>query len=246
MSSSDDPAPRLPAPYQRPVPLAAERHAETRLDTGVGHGFAAEMTSVPLNAVEFAAAARHYPIVFTPGDDPVPVAVVGIEAGRNLFVQDGRWAPGCYVPAYIRRYPFIFIERQGEDRLTLCIDEAAPSVTTEKRGQALIIDGEPSELTRRALDFCTAYQQEVAKTRAFVEALRAQEVLVQRQAKVRQGEAERSLGGFQAVDEARFNALEDEMLLDWRRRGFLPILYAHLLSVGAWESLSLRNQPKSA
>lgn len=243
MSPSDriEDTARPPVLYRRPTPLSAERHADHRVETGTGHGFAAEINSLPLNAVEFVPAARHYPIVFTLGEEPVPVAILGLGDGRNLFIRDGRWERGLYIPAYVRRYPFIFTEHKEAGQLVLCIDEAAPSVTTEARGERLIVDGEPSEFARRALEFCTAFQREVVKTHALVELLKQRDLLTRRMASLRRGEEERSLGGFQAVDEAKFNALDDATMLDWRRRGFLPILYAHLLSLGNWESLSSRD-----
>jgi hypothetical protein len=46
-----------------------------------------------------------------------------------------------------------------------------------------------------------------------------------------------TLRGFDVVDEAKFNALPDELFLDWRRRGWVHLIYCHLMSMGNWARL---------
>ena len=71
--------------------------------------FTQSLNAIPVSYTEFNVAHRDYPIVFSSGDEGksfAPVAVLGLQAQENLFALNDGWAPGVYVPAYVRRYPF--------------------------------------------------------------------------------------------------------------------------------------------
>jgi len=224
--------------YQRPAVLSADRHAGKSLRGDAGYAFAGTTNSVALNIIEFPLAVKHYPIVFTQSDPPAPVAVVGLHDAENLFLAaDGSWASGIYVPAYVRRYPFIFSASADGEQFTLCIDEAAEALV-DGDARPLFRDGEPSEVLDNALQFCTAYQGQSVATAAFAAALAANNLFVPNAATVTMRTGEKfALGGFQVVDEKRFNDLPDETFLDWRRRGWLNAVYCHLMSFTNWATL---------
>lgn len=228
----------LPLFYQQPVPLSVEKHKDTGLVGEANYDFAAETNSIPLNAIEFSMVQKFYPIVFTDQDPPMPVAVVGLRDKSNLYVDaKGKWEEGTYIPAYVRRYPFIFMT--GPDRLqyVLCVDEAS-KLLTDKGERKLFADGKASELTENALKFCTTYQAQFEFSREFGEALAEKNLLVPNRADVKLNTGERiGLGGFRVVDEAKFNALPDEVFLEWRQKGWLHLVYSHLMSITNWNNL---------
>ena len=201
----------LPQFYRRPAVLQPARHGRLGLKEGAGCGFAREANAVPLLAAEMAAACRHLPIVFSNEPLPQPLAVLGLRERQNLFVDaQGRWQAGVYVPAYVRRYPFIFAQDGARHELTLCIDEAAPQLVADGSGQPLFdAAGQPSATTRSALAFCRDYQAQHQLTRAFADALLTADLLVDQRAEasVAAGGAPLALQGFKVVDEARFKAL---------------------------------------
>ncbi|MHB1218041.1 MAG: SapC family protein [Alphaproteobacteria bacterium] len=229
----------LPVFYRRPMPLDPGRHGAMSLKRMTNFSFARKTNSVPLNGVEFPFAMRHYPIVFTAGDQPNPVAVLGVRADKNLFVTEwGGWEDGLYVPAYVRRYPFIFMEEGGSDRLILCIDEATDLLTTDSK-RPLFADGKPTDVVTHALDFCTEFQAQHAATAEFGRALAAHDLLIPNRADVSLISGEKlSLGGFRIIDESRFHALPDDVFLDWRKRGWLHLVYCHLMSSINWGRLA--------
>lgn len=231
-------SPPMPTLYRRPVPLDPERHQRLSLKEGGGFDFARSAGAMVLTAGEFAAAARHYPIVFA-GDDPVvPMAVLGVRTDHNLFVDArGDWSRGAYIPAYARRYPFIFMENADKSRLTLCIDEASELVA-ESDVRPLFRDGQRTDLLERALEFCTAYQRDFETTRPFTAALVAHDLLVPNRADLRTASGESfAVTGFRVIDEAKFNQLPDAEFLEWRRRGWIGLVYCHFLSAGTWPAL---------
>lgn len=230
---------RLPPLYRRPQVLHARRHGHRSLAPPGDYGFAAHINAVPVVAEEMAVAGRHFPIVFTEGEVPHPVAVLGLRGQHNPFVDaSGRWCEGVYVPAYIRRYPFIFHENAAGTELSLCIDEAAEQLV-EGRGNPLFdTAGEPTPLTRNALAFCRDYQVQYAVALAFTRALVQEQLLVDHRADASLHDGQRlSLTGFKVIDESRFAQLPDATFLQWRHRGWLPLAYSHFASVSAWSAV---------
>ncbi len=50
--------------------------------------------------------------------------------------------------------------------------------------------------------------------------------------------------GFLAIDEKKLNAVLDEAFLEWRKRGWLPLIYAHLASLGQMVHLVARHEQR--
>lgn len=229
-------AARLPLFYRRPVPLSSVDHADWKLKSA-DYGFAADTAFVPLVLTEIPSAARTYPVVFA-GEGAAPLALTGLER-TNLFVTDGAWTEEAYVPAYVRRYPFGFLATGDGKSFVLALDvEAEGVLSSGEEGRPLFEDGKPAELTRQALAFCDAFQGEAAATTAFAEALKASGLLIDRRADVTLPDG-RKLGvdGFQIVDAEKFAALDDAVVLDWHRKGWLALVQFHLASLDRFAAL---------
>lgn len=232
-------APALPLFYTQPKPLDANTHRNSRLRDNAHFGFARKANSVPLNGVEFAIAQRHYPIVFTGVGKPFPAAVMGLRADQNLFVDgEGRWVEGIYVPAYIRRYPFVFIEAP-DDKLILSIDEGSGLLVSEGPHRLFDEAGKPTPLVNGALQFCGAYQANFKATLEFIDSLLEHDLLVDNRANaVLEGGERLSLGGFKVIDEEKVKKLPAVVLRTWRDQGWLGWVYGHLFSLAGWNGLA--------
>lgn len=230
--------------YKRPVPLNSEVHLHARLGQLSGnYSFSLETNSIPLAAVEFFDTAREYPIAFTgrPDGGMFPIALLGVRQNENLFVgADGRWE-GRYIPAFVRRYPFVLAEKQDAQDFNVYLDEAYPGFGAED-GERLFTDaGEHTPLLKQALEFLSTYQGEIARTRVFVERLQALDLLIPRVVEVvRNDQPPMVLQGFSVVDEGRLMALPDAQLIELARSGLLAWIYAHLMSLGNVSGLAER------
>lgn len=226
----------LPLFYKDPQPVNSQRHAKAGIKESPDFRFARDTNSVPLGADELFVALAFYPIVFAQTDPPVPAAVLGVGGNRNAFVDEtGQWRANTYIPAYIRRYPFILATAQS-NQMYLAIDEAAESFSP-KGGKRLFEDAAPSKVTQQALEFCQAFQAQFQIAQALGQALQGAGVLVSRRIDIQRTDGARvSLDGFQVVDEARFDALPDDVFLEWRRRRLLSLVYAHLMSMRRWQT----------
>lgn len=210
--------------------LSAERHAHKRWQHYSSYDFARADAVTPLVAAEFPKAVMSLPIAFLlQGDAYVPVAVLGLEPGKNLFVaQNGRWI-GQYVPAALRGYPFVLL-RNGE-QLLMCVDEESGLIGDE--GQPLFdAEGKLAEAAQGLLDFLVQVEQSRARTAAACAAL-ARHGCIRPWTITHKldAENERRIEGLFQVDEAALNALPDEAFLELRRAGALLIAYGQLLSM---------------
>lgn len=225
--------------YSRPVPLQSDIHADLRILPGK-LDFAARSNAIPLVVGEFSLALHHFPILFA-GPAAVPMAALGLTTD-NLFVNDGLWDENAYIPAYVRRHPFIFIDTDGGQNFMLGIDEDSPRVVKGgEEGTPLFVDGKPAEIVQQALEFCGRFTGEHEHTLAFSKALVEQDLLVVRNANVRLPNGrELSLQGFSVVDVEKFQKLPDEVVVEWHRKGWLALVNQHLMSTERFSELSRR------
>ena len=232
------PAPPMPLFFKRVVGVNPALHSHLKLDRSVGFGFAAKAQSVPIGLTEFEAAAQHYPILFTTGANPVPVVLLGLREGTNLFLRpDGTWQPDTYMPAYIRAFPFIFVEDAGNKSLVVGMEPDADQIRPDV-GQPLFEDGRPSPALNEAVGFCQAFREAVSAAANFGRALEAAKLLEEEEATVNftAGGSAR-IRGFKIVKPERLAEVDDATFLDWRRMGYLNAIFAHLYSAGRWGRL---------
>lgn len=238
-ANGQDQNPALPLFYTSPVPLDAASHADWALKKYFGLGFTSGANAVPINLIEMPQVCHFYPIAFSPDNNATPVAILGLRDNENLFLrEDGTWEE-AYIPAYIRRYPFIFSETPDTDQLTLCIDNK-PEVIEEGGEQKFFNDkGEPSELSNNALEFCKSYHAAAQQTMLFSQAIAEKNLLIEREAQINVGNDQRiNFSGFKIIDEQKLAELPDKDFLELREKGWLPFIYAHLFSGSQWQRLS--------
>lgn len=234
------PAGNLPLFYKNPVPLDASRHGNLSLKKNFGLSFTKGINAVPINLIEMPQICHTYPIAFSPDASATPVAILGLRDNENLYLNpSNEWLADSYIPAYIRRYPFIFSEVPGGDQLTLCLDMDESTVEENGEQKFFEADGKPTTLAQNALEFCKSYHAAARQTVEFSRALHDADLLVTRQAEISTPAGRKiNFSGFRIIDEKKLSELPDATLLDWRKRGWLPFIYAHLFSGAQWQRLT--------
>ena len=232
--------------YERPVPLNRSAHKDLRLKGMPSLKFAANVHSVPLTGTEFPAAARDVPILFAGTDvkDAGPMALLGLRQNENLFVDaDGQWIPGAYVPAFIRRYPFILAEKpdgQPGDDFTVFLDEAYEGFNNEEGERLFKEDGTDTEMLTNAVNFLGEFQQHVTRTQWFVEQLRKHDLLEPRNIRLEKDGKAITLNGLFVVNEEKLRQLDEKVAHEFLKEGVLGWIYAHLLSLANIDRVSAR------
>ena len=219
--------------YKQAIPVSKELHGSLSIDTKQDYSFASQVNSVPLTATEFPNAARDYVIVFAGQETPMPAAILGVQQDQNIFVSDdGRWE-GRYIPAFVRRYPFVFSSNEESSTFTLCIDKEFQGLNEDDRGEKLFDEeGEKTSYLDKMLNFLSEYQAQFQRTQSFCEKLKELDLLETMQAHISlPGGSQQSLTGFQVINRDRLKALDGDKLAELAKTDELELAYLHLQSL---------------
>ena len=231
--------------YSRPEPLAKELHSGIGVKRMDGpFKFAKQGHAIPLTVGEFPLAAVTGPIIFV-GDEKLPIAVMGLNAGENMFVkEDGTFESGIYIPAYVRRYPFVFANDQQSNQMILCIDRDAEFITDKGYDMPFFeANGEPTEYTKNCIEFCNNFEVERQRTVSFVQLLRDLDLFETKEASFTPPNPDGTAGTPQkiaeyfGVSEEKLNKLPADKFVELRDNGALGQIYAHMHSLVGWDRL---------
>ena len=234
--------------YTRPEPLNVEQHAKyglKRMDKPFS--FAANAHLVPLTVTEFSVAALSFPIIFV-GDDRQPAVVMGLRDGENLYVNEsGDFDFDSYIPAFMRRVPFVFANDTSQQRMILCIDAGSPMVDPNGGDVALFENGQPTPYTEGVMNFCKEFEGERARTEDFVRLLKELDIFETKKATFTPPAGPdgvqpptQDVAEYVAISEEKLAALPDAKLGELVRNGALQQCYVHLASLGNWDRLIAR------
>ena len=230
------PQANLPLFYKDLMPLNSRDHATWRARLVEKATWLGNQHAIPLTVEEFPPAQRNFPIVFSAGENSVPLALMGLNEGVNVFFdEDGKPLGDAYIPAYIRRYPFLLAKlRPDADEMSLCFDPSSDILGEFKDGEALFADGQPSEHTKGVLEFCEKFEEAGARTQAFMNELIGADMLMDGEVAIQQNDRPEQpyvYRGFKMVNQDKLKDLDTEKLKAWNENGILPLIYAHLMSL---------------
>jgi hypothetical protein len=235
--------------YEKPVLLDRRRHQSLRVRSSASFAFARRANSVYLAGSEFNEAMKEYAIVFTRAGNGrlVPVAMLGLRTRENLFVDDKERWTARYIPAFVRRYPFVLAQLGGGEQMGVCIDEAYAGFNHESGEPLFDEKGANTPLLANALEFLERYQREFARTEAFCRRLEQAGLLreMNAQAKLKDGRSF-TVNGLYVVDEPKLTALPDATALSLFRTGELHLVSMHLASLSNMQLLVDRMALRSA
>jgi hypothetical protein len=229
------PANGLPLFYNDLQPLSSQEHANWKAKNAESAPFFANAHAVPLTVEEFILAQRHYPIVFSVGPNPVPLALFGLNEGVNVFTdENGIPTSDIYIPAYVRRYPFMLARlRDDSDELSLCFDNSAGMLGDFEDGQPLFDGAEPAEATKNTLAFCEQFEQAGMRTGLFMQELEQNKLLIDGEVTIEAEGVDQPFvyRGFQIISEEKLKELRGDVLRKMVQSGLLPLIHAHLFSL---------------
>ena len=235
----------LPLFYQSIEPLNASQHGNLKIRQVEKSPTIARTHAVPVTVDEFGLAQRDYPIVFSVGENPIPIALMGLNEGVNVFLdQDGRPTDqNVYIPAYLRRYPFLLAKLRPEsDELSLCFDPTSGAVGDFPDGEPLFDGDQPSAATKAILEFCEQFEAAGLRTNAFVEDLVKSDLLMDGEVAIQPEGFDQPFvyRGFRMIDEEKVRNLRGDELRKMNQNGMLPLVYAHLFSLSQMRDVFAR------
>jgi hypothetical protein len=231
--------------YTKPVILNAKEHAELAFTKAPAHNFARRMNSVPVVLGELTQLLPYYPVAFTTGKDPVLIAILGARNNENLFVDaNGKWQPNTYIPAYVRRYPFILM-KVPDGKLVLAAEIDGDFLGSE--GDPLFEGGRPTKVAQGAFQFCVEFQQAFDATKRFCSAVYEHGLLKNKRSSLTTPKgAKINLTGFAAVDGDELDELDNRTANNFRKQHWLSALYFHVASIGRLQSFPERIDERGA
>jgi hypothetical protein len=245
---ASQPPAQLPLFYKNLIPLTSDLHAGHGLVQRDNLEFARATHAVPITVDEFVMAQRNYPIVFSDGAEGVPLALVGLKEGENLFVDaDGKWKEGAYIPAYVRRYPFMLARLTPDAQLlSLVFDDQSGGITEDAEQKMFDADKQPSDVTKNILQFCEQFEQAIARTKSFMEELAKLNLLMEGQAQIQVPGQDQpaTFAGFRMVDEKKLQNIRGDQARKMVQNGMLGLVYAHLFSLSQMRELFATMNPE--
>jgi hypothetical protein len=234
----------LPLFYNGLEPLSSQTHADYRAPVRDKAPFLRNQHAIPITTDEFTMAQRYLPIVFTEGPDGIPLALMGLNEGVNVYVDDeGKVDENTYVPAYVRRYPFMLARlRPDAQELSLCFDPTFDGIGALDEGERFFENGEPTEFTKNILGFNEQFEQAGMRTQQFMNELRELDLLMDGETTINPDGREQPFvyRGFQIVNEEKLQNLRGDQLRKMTQSGMLPLIYAHLFSLSLMSTIFTR------
>lgn len=231
--------------YSNPKPLNKEAHAKFGVkQVKKPFEFMAKQHFIPLTAQEFGSAATSYPVVFAPGEEKMPIAIMGIRQEENLFVDDGQFAQDFYMPAFARRYPFVLANDPNNQRFVVCVDEDATCVTNKKPERKFFEGDNASEFTTEAFQFLQNFEKDRQSTQLMVNRFKELDLFEMKDMHFQNpnnpdgtpGERQK-IAEYFAVSEEKLRGLDEKTLKELNDSGMLSVAHAHLMSLGNWQRL---------
>lgn len=240
------PQPQLPLFYKDLMPLNSRDHSKWKSKSLDSADWLIGQHAIPLTVDEFVQAQRNFPIIFSSGENPLPLALMGLNEGVNTFVDDkGKIADPIYLPAYIRRYPFMLAKlTQDTDELSLCFDPTSGAVGEFDEGNDLFdSEGKASQATQDILKFCEHFEGAGQRTKAFVDELKKHGLLMDGEIAISQNDAPDKpfvYRGFQMIDQEKLKEVKGNVLRDWNKNGMMALIYAHIISLDLMRTIFAR------
>jgi hypothetical protein len=234
MASAAQPPQGLPMLYNDLVPLSSVEHATWRLRPLADVTFIEGVHAFPLTVEEIPLAQRYYPIVFSLGDDAVPLALMGLNEGVNVYIgEDNRLTTG-YAPAFLRRYPWMLARLRPEaEELSLCFDPSRGMIGEFEDGIPLFEDGQPTAVVTDTLKFCEQFEMAAQNTTRFMRELSDLGILEDGEFNIQLPDMPQPYNyrGFRMVNEDKLRELRGDQLRKMNQNGMLTVIHAHMLSL---------------
>jgi len=223
--------------YKTPVVVSSENHARLRFVPADDFQFAATQTQAPLMGGEVVQAAEYYPVVFNQSTGE-PLAVLGLTANRNLYLDSNYYWRAPFVPASCTNYPFALAkttDETGSQHYVLTMDTSAETLQ-DKKGKLLFNKNgnngyRPSPLLKTLKQKLAGVEINLEKTRVLFSQLVTHDVLIAQQADFPLGERQGRLEGFAVVDWEKVQQLDETVIAQWKTSGLLSVLEAHTRSL---------------
>ena len=223
--------------YNNIMALNTIEHKDLRLKIDNNFSIFSNTNALPIAGIEFIEASREHAIAFINYQEEgiIPVYILGLRDNENLLLDNNNNWKYNYVPAFVRRYPYIMIEPNEEGQSVVCIDADYGGINDPK-GELLFTqeDGETKATPQleTAMEMLQDFHAQLTRTREFTKRLEDFDLLKEIAPQINLADGrEFTIGGIYTIDEDKLLELEDEKALTLYRSGEMAWIYNHLASI---------------
>jgi len=224
--------------YKNLVVLDKEKHKDLKVNPLENLAFAKQSPYIPVLASEVPQVGVAFPVVFSSDKEPTLISLVSLGSDSLAINEEGKWLTP-YVPLFLRKYPFtLAATEENSDQKVILIDEESSAFSKSRGKQLFKKSGEQSEILSNAVKFLTDYENQNIITKNVTKLISDSGILEDREISVGEGEEKKVLvNGFKVVDREKLNALSDDILADWVRKGIITMIDAHIKSLDNIQTL---------
>lgn len=228
--------------------LDRDKHRNTRILTARGAEFGENIHCVPVIADELRHLILEYPVCLIKNHDTGQFglyALLGLEAGENLFLDDTVWSAN-YVPAHLKRQPFMVAINGDEDShptpnntvITIDTDNTRVKEGGSDGEPLFVKNGEPSEYLKGITDLLSSLVPGIVKTESFIKELADHDLIesIQLNISLIDGE-EKKFDGLYIINEDNLQELSGDKLQEFYSKGYIQACYLLMASMGHVQKL---------
>lgn len=206
--------------------------------------YAKNLTSAPITSAEFFEACKNYPIFFAKDKDNnwFTSVILGYKENNNLFVDEkGNWEKSHYIPAFVRKYPFVFIKEENKDNLFLALDKDYLDDEKNDETRKLFNDkGENTNILKNVLTFLNQFYADSLSTKEFIKQLDEWEILEEKTVIINDKKEQFNISGLYVVNEEKLKNLSKKKKNDINDKNAIPLITAHLISLSNIQKLGVK------
>lgn len=224
--------------YKKLAPLNKENHKTLKISPVEDFSFTKENTHIPLLAGEIQKVAFDLPVVFTSDETPALIALVSLGAENLLVDEEGKWRTS-YLPSYIAQYPFLLAsQKENTEQKLVMVDEEASVISKRSGKQLFKKNGEDSDILKESVKFLTHFGQQLQMTQTIAKVIAEAGILDDQEITIGKGKEKKILvRGFKVVNREKLNALSDDILANWARKGIITLIDMHIMSLESVKKL---------
>ena len=230
--------------YQNLEILNKITHKENSVKEIKDFSFAKNLINAPITVVEFFEACKNYPIFFAKdvNDNWFASVMLGFKENENVFVNDkGEWDKLHYVPAFVRRYPFILLNQENSLDFILGIEKEYLSIDKIDESRKLFNEENSTEFFNKVINFLLDFNTDTNVTTNFIKQLDQWELLEEKTVTIITLNKEQfNITGLFIVNEEKLKHLSKKKKDEINDKNAIPLITAHLISLSNIQKLGAK------
>lgn len=227
------------------IPLNNKQHAILKIQQSNDVSRFKNQHLIPITVQDFIPLSTEFPIVFVKNEETgqfISVAMMGIRSGINLYCQDTEWS--CAVaPIGFHNAPLSLVKTsENSDEVIVCFDEKSSLISNDSGEDLFDKQGQQTEFLNRKTQALLSVAEFTEQTQAIINILAQKKLLTSKQLNVKLTSEQEPvlISGIYLIDEKALSALSTEEFEDFRTKGLLPLIYAHLASLHQITRLTIK------